>query len=123
VRRCEAQARHGAARSPLELEPRAAALTALLTPQEKAAWLQNGQAALPRLNLSSWEFGAEALHGLQGHCITAPDEQTGLKEGENSFDVFDCGGATNSTALPSVLDWENAPGLPSPLTKRQFPAK
>ena len=57
---------------------RAAALTALLTPQEKAAWLQNGQAALPRLNLSSWEFGAEALHGLQGNCITAPNEQTGL---------------------------------------------
>ena len=56
---------------------RAAALTAMLTPQEKAAWLQNGQAALPRLNLSSWEFGSEALHGLQGACITAPDERTG----------------------------------------------
>ena len=57
----------------LPFPARAAALTALLTPQEKAAWLQNGQVALPRHNLSSWEFGAEALHGLQGNCITAAD--------------------------------------------------
>jgi Zn-dependent M28 family amino/carboxypeptidase len=31
------------------------------------------------------------------------DEQSGWKEGANTFDVFDCGGRTNSTALGNLL--------------------
>jgi Zn-dependent M28 family amino/carboxypeptidase len=31
------------------------------------------------------------------------DEQSGWKEGTNEFDVFDCGGATDSTALGQML--------------------
>jgi len=41
-----------------------------LSLQQKAAWLTNGQVPIPSLNISSYEFGAEALHGLQGNCIT-----------------------------------------------------
>ncbi len=31
------------------------------------------------------------------------DEQSGWKEGANLFDIFDCGGATNSTAVGNLL--------------------
>jgi len=86
----------------LPFAARAAALTALLTPQEKANWLQNGQAALPRLNLSSWEFGAEALHGLQGNCITAPDEKTGINV-TRCPSSFPAGPALGSTFNRSLL--------------------
>ena len=53
---------------------RVADLLSRVSLKQKADWLQNGNNDVHELGLPSWEWGAEALHGLQGNCITQGDE-------------------------------------------------
>jgi hypothetical protein len=58
--------------------------------------------------LSGARFYANYIKDLaqkQGFKLVAgiDDEQSGWKEGDNSFDVYDCGGATDSPALGKLL--------------------
>jgi beta-glucosidase len=68
----------------LTAKERAADLVSRMTLAEKAAQMQNNSSAVPRLNVSAYQWWSEALHGVINDGVTEYPEPIGLAA---SFDA------------------------------------